>query len=82
MNAKKESIGREEALALARACDEVIVTKGKKVVRFRPKKVGVDDETLAGAILGRSGTLRAPVLQVGKKLYVGYDEDAYSELIG
>lgn len=31
-------------------------------------------------VLGRSGNLRAPTLQVGKTYYVGYNETMYKEL--
>ncbi len=32
-------------------------------------------------VLGRSGNLRAPALQVGNSYYVGYNETMYEELM-
>jgi arsenate reductase-like glutaredoxin family protein len=59
---------------------ELFVGRGKKLVRFDLKK-GYDEDEVAGMILGRSGTLRAPVLRVGKKLIVGFNEEALGEVL-
>lgn len=40
-----------------------------------------DAETLAGAMIGPSGNLRAPVLRVGKVLVVGYEAGLYEKLL-
>ena len=34
------------------------------------------------AMLGPTGNLRAPVLRVGKTVLVGFNEEAYAEVIG
>jgi arsenate reductase-like glutaredoxin family protein len=81
-DANKEKQGRKEALALARSASKVIVAKGKKVVTLDMTKDAPDDDTLAGYVLGPTGNLRAPTLQKGKTLYVGFSEDAYRELLG
>ena len=39
-------------------------------------------EEILKVTLGRTGNLRAPTLRVGKKFYVGYNEEMYKELIG
>lgn len=54
---------------------ELYVGRGRKLVHFDLKK-DYDEDEVAGLILGRSGTLRAPVLRVGKKLIVGFNEEA------
>ena len=54
--------------------------RGKKLVHFDLKK-DYDEDEVAGLILGRSGTLRAPVLRVGKKLIVGFNEEALGEVL-
>ncbi len=54
------------------------VAKGKKLLRFTVK--GGDEDALAEAILGRSGTLRAPAIRVGKTFLVGFHGDAYGEV--
>jgi hypothetical protein len=40
-----------------------------------------DDDTLAGYLLGPTGNLRAPTIQQGKSLYVGFNEEAYQALV-
>jgi len=60
--------------------NEVIVARGKKVLRFDTKTA--DDDALAQVILGRSGTLRAPAIRVGTTFLVGFNADAYEEIFG
>ena len=81
-DAGKQRRGRDEALALARTADRVIVAKGKKVVAFDMKKEPPDDDTLAAHLLGPTGNLRAPTLRRGKTLLVGFNEEAYREVLG
>ena len=59
---------------------ELYVARGKKLVHFDLKK-DYDRDEVAALILGRSGTLRAPVLRVGKKLIVGFNEEALNEVL-
>ena len=56
------------------------MARGKKLVHFDLKKA-YDEDEIAGLILGRSGTLRAPVLRVGKKLIVGFNEEALGQVL-
>jgi hypothetical protein len=69
-------MGRDEALALARAADKVIVARGKKVVTFDMKDAPPGD-TLAAHLLGPTGNLRAPTLWHGRTLLVGFSEEGY-----
>lgn len=41
-----------------------------------------DDDTLAAAILGPTGNLKAPTLRLGDRLLVGFGEAAYREVLG
>jgi arsenate reductase-like glutaredoxin family protein len=61
---------------------ELFVANGRKVEHFDLKKKRPDDDILAGLLLGRSGTLRAPVIRTGKKLVVGFNADIYREVFG
>src|SRR5262245_46974348 len=79
-DAGKERHGRDEALALARSADKVIVAKGKKAVTFDMKKDPPDDETLLSHLLGPTGNLRAPTLRKGKTLLVGFSAEAYQQV--
>ena len=81
-SASKERRGRDEALALARAADKIVIGKGKKVTTFDMKKNPPDEETLLSHLLGPTGNLRAPTIRKGKVLVVGFSEEAYQSLLG
>ena len=59
---------------------ELYVGKGKKLVHFNLKN-DYDEDEVAGMILGRSGTLRAPVRRVGRKLIVGFNEESVGQVV-
>jgi hypothetical protein len=59
-----------------------VVARGKKVLTFDMKQAPPDDDTLAAAILGPTGNLRAPTLRKGKTLLVGFGEAAYAQVLG
>ena len=82
VDARKERIGRDEALKLLKGMTKLIVAKGKKVTEVDLKKDRPDDDALAGLLLGPTGNLRAPTQKIGKTLLVGFHEDAYAELFG
>jgi arsenate reductase-like glutaredoxin family protein len=81
-DARKEKRGRQEALALAKSVAKVVVGKGKKVVTFDMKKDPPDDDTLAAALLGPSGNLKAPTFRKGSTLVVGFSEEVYQQVLG
>jgi hypothetical protein len=81
LDAGKNRKGREEALALARAAQKVVVARGKKVLTFDMSHPPGDDE-LAAALLGPTGNLKAPTLRIGGTLLVGFGEAAYREVLG
>ena len=82
MNARKTKYEREAALKLLDGISELFVANGRKIEHIDLKKARPDDDTLAGLLLGRSGTLRAPVIRTGKKLVVGFNSDLYSTVFG
>lgn len=82
VDARKTRMGEDEALKLAGQVDEIFATKGTKVVHLDLKKDKPDKDTLIALLIGPSGNLRAPTLKVGKKLLVGFDEDAYAQVLG
>ena len=81
MNAAKVRKGRDAALELARSVKTVIVARGKKVLAF-DMAAPPDDDTLATALLGPTGNLKAPTLRVGETLLVGFGEAAYAQVLG
>ena len=70
-------LGREDAAALAKAASSVIVCKGKKVDTFKPE--GKAPKALVDAMLGPTGNLRAPTMRIGKSVFVGFNEQTFSE---
>jgi arsenate reductase-like glutaredoxin family protein len=81
VDANKQKQGKAEALALAKAATVVHIAKGKKIVTFDMKKDAPDDTTLLSHLLGPTGNLRAPTIKKGKTLFVGFNEDAYREML-
>ncbi|MEQ8660324.1 MAG: hypothetical protein RLW62_05870 [Gammaproteobacteria bacterium] len=56
------------------------MAKGKKVDTFKPGARPGDD--VVAAMLGPTGNLRAPTLVSGHTVVVGFNEDAYAEVLG
>lgn len=80
VTANKTKIGPAEALELAKQVTKVVAMKGKKVETLAVK--GASDEELLAVLLGPTGNLRAPTAVVGKTLLVGFNPDAYAEVLG
>lgn len=81
MDARKTSFKAKDAVELTRGMEELIVAKGKKVVRVDLKNDRPDDKALAALLLGPTGNLRAPTFRVGRTLVVGFSEEAYKDVL-
>ncbi len=68
-------------MKLAAQVSKITIAKGKKVVTFAMGKDRPDDDTLLAHMLGPTGNPRAPVIRKGKNLFVGFDEEAYTQLL-
>lgn len=79
IDAKKNTIGREEAIRLARQSAEIVSAKGKTVKRLKTKDA--DDDAIAALIIGPSGNLRAPAFVAGRHFFIGFEEEAYREVL-
>ena len=74
-------LGRDDAVALAKAAKTLVVAKGKKVSTFAVGAT-VTDEAI-DAMLGPTGNLRAPTIQAGETLLVGFNEEQFqTALVG
>ena len=82
IDARKERFGPDDAINLTQEVVEVIAAKGKKVVRYHLTKDKPSREDLLAVMMGPSGNLRAPTLRKGKRLLIGFDPGAYSEVLG
>lgn len=81
MNAGKEKIDADAAVELVRKHSKLVAAKGKKVVELDLKKDDVADEDIVKLAVGPSGNLRAPTWTRGKTIVVGFNEDAYADIL-
>ncbi len=81
MDAKKTKMGPEDALELARKADQIYASKGAKIVHIDMRKEKPDDDRIISLMIGPSGNLRAPTLQVGKTLLIGFNEESYAKVL-
>ena len=79
---RKDPIDAAATLVLVRGCDEVYAKWGRGVVYRDLRKVDVSDEELLKHFLGRSGTLRAPVLKTPTAIMAGFEESVYRRILG
>lgn len=61
---------------------KLVAAKGKKVEVFDLVKNRPADAELLARMIGPTGNLRAPTVRVGTTLVVGFNEDAYREVLG
>lgn len=80
MDARKETIKEKAALELIDSFDRIIVGKGKKVMEFTLTPDNKDE--IMKVSLGRTGNLRAPAVQIGAALYIGFNDNMYNDLLG
>lgn len=81
VDARKQRYGADDLADLFGDASEVRVTKGKQVLTF-PVDDGTDWSALAAVALGRSGNLRAPTARVGRRVLVGWAEQAWTAFLG
>lgn len=61
--------------ALVASVDEVVVAKGRKVVSAAAKDVPLD------GLKGPTGSYRAPMLRVGRRLLVGFHPETLESFL-
>lgn len=69
----------EETWGLLSASRGIFVASGKKTRKFMPDPE--KKEELLKIVLGRSGALRAPAVQIGDILYIGFNSEIYDQLL-
>lgn len=80
VDARKKSMGREEALVLAKTVNEIYSCKGTKITQIDMHKDKPTEATLLEALLGPTGNLRAPTIKLGDVLLVGYNEEVFKKM--
>lgn len=81
VDAGRNKLGRDAALALARQASRILVARGRSAVEFDMKKSPPDEQTLLAHLLGPTGNLRAPTLRKGGTLLVGFNEENYRSML-
>jgi arsenate reductase-like glutaredoxin family protein len=71
-------LGEERALELITAATKVQIAKGKKLDVYEG---GNASEEIVKKMLGATGNLRAPTIVAGGQLLVGFNEEAYHEVL-
>jgi hypothetical protein len=82
VDAKKQTITRDQALGVLAGVDQLYAAKGKRVVHVDLRKGKPDRALLLGLLLGPTGNLRAPTLRKGRTLLVGFDGPTYAKVLG
>ena len=77
-DARKEKLEADAVWDLIGSAEQVVVAKGKSVETFVPAED--DRDAILKAVLGRSGSLRAPTVKTGDVFYVGYNEALYTDV--
>lgn len=82
VDATKVRYAAGDALKLLKGVEKLVAAKGKKVVVFDLKADRPDDAELLAHLIGPTGNLRAPAARVGTTFVVGFNEEAYREVLG
>jgi arsenate reductase-like glutaredoxin family protein len=82
VDARKTRLKENEALELVAGVDELYASKGTRVVHLDLKRDAPSRAELLALLLGPTGNLRAPTLQKGRTLVVGFDPATYATVFG
>ncbi len=74
-----KKLGRDDARSILEASSRVIVAKGRQLDDF--DTAGGVDEAVLDRFLGPTGNLRAPCVRSGETTLVGFNEEAWSEIL-
>ena len=74
-DARKEKMDAAAVWDLMGSAKQIIVAKGKRVDTFVPTED--TRESILNAVIGRSGSLRAPTIRSGYVFLVGYNDTLY-----
>ena len=79
VDARKVSMGKADALELAKNASEIFSARGTKLTHIK-KGEKPSEQALVDATMGPTGNLRAPTMRIGDKLVVGFNEDLYKQI--
>jgi arsenate reductase-like glutaredoxin family protein len=82
VDATKVRYAAKDALKLLTGIEKLVAARGKKIDIFDLVKDRPADEVLLAHLMGPTGNLRAPTARIGKTLVVGFNEEAYKQVLG
>ena len=59
--------------------ERIVVAKGRRVETFVPTED--TQESILKAVMGRSGSLRAPTVRIGDSFFVGFNNALYDRMM-
>ena len=74
-DARKEQMDATAVWDLMGGAERIVVAKGRRVETFVPTED--TQASILKAVMGRSGSLRAPTLRSGEIFFVGFNETLY-----
>ncbi len=74
-DARKEKMESDAVWELMGSAERIVVAKGRRVETFVPTED--PENVILKAVLGRSGSLRAPTVRTGDVFFVGYNAALY-----
>ncbi len=74
-DARKEKLEAAAIWDLMGNAKQIVVAKGKRLETFVPTED--TQASILNAVVGRSGSLRAPTIQSGDVFFVGYNDTLY-----
>ena len=80
-SSRKDVVDEDNVDSLLDGVADVYSTKSRKVIHLNIKKDNPAREDVLALLMGRSGTLRAPVIKHRSTLIVGFDEETYSRVL-
>ncbi len=80
VDAKKQTLGRNEALVLAKTVKEIYSLRGNKLIHINMWENAPGEKELLEAMLGPTGNLRAPSIKLDDTLIIGFNEEAFNKL--
>jgi arsenate reductase-like glutaredoxin family protein len=81
VDATKVRYAAKDALKLLAGIEKLVAARGKKIEIFDLVKDRPDDDILLAHLMGPTGNLRAPTARIGKTLVVGFNEEAYKQVL-
>lgn len=79
VEARKVKISEDRAWDMLGRAEEIVVGRGGTFIVLHPSQNSRQE--ILDHCLGRTGTLRAPVLKIGKRFLVGFNRDMYESYL-